>query len=107
MIEYTWRITGLTPREIDGREGVAAQIFFDLIGRDSASGREQVLKASVTPPLDGLSDDGFVALDDLTPEIVIGWLEALPFAAAWKAQVADALAEADDAPEVLPWDRGV
>jgi len=105
VIQFEWHITDLTPRTIDDTPDVATQIFFTLTGTDPVSGRSQSLQGSYTPPLDNLGD-GFVDYADLTPEIVTGWLDAMPFADDYKAQVAGALDEPVEVTPALPWASG-
>lgn len=103
-VRWQWDVHDLTPRTIDGIEGVATQIRFTLTGK--ANGRAESITGSWSPALDALGD-GLVEWADLTPKIVTGWLNKWPGAAALKAQITEALAEAPAEPEptlpALPW----
>lgn len=103
MIEFEWRIVHLKCCTHNGVPGVVEQVYFVLTGRDTETGREQGLHGSYTHDLAGVGDE-FVPHAELTPELVITWLEAMPTAEFYRSQIVAVLEQADDPLPALPWE---
>ena len=71
MTQYTWTITNLYTQTIDGKEDYVVNAIYDVVGVDgtysaSLSNTAQFSTANVS---------NFIPYEDLTNEIVIGWIQ--------------------------------
>jgi hypothetical protein len=75
MITYEWKITNLEYYpSLDGLNQVVSKIHFILIGRYEQYGSAKVGIQKLDT--DNLDPNKYVSYADLTPEVVISWLES-------------------------------
>lgn len=72
MTNYTWNVTTLWTKTIDGEQNYVVRAYYEVVGVDgtytaSLSGISQFSTASVSP---------FVPYEDLTNAIVVGWIQS-------------------------------
>lgn len=72
-ITYTWNVTGVKTRTEVGQEGFVFQTYWTKTGVDE-SGNEGVFVGAT--PLKPDTDAGFTPFEQLTEELVLGWIQA-------------------------------
>jgi hypothetical protein len=73
-ISYTWKITGLRAKDIsDDRKNTVVQTYWEKTGTDDQGNTGTFLGA--TPLEVDPEADSHVPFDELTEEIVIGWIQ--------------------------------
>lgn len=74
-ITYTWEITGIKTRNSGSFANAVVQTYWSKIGTDSDGNTAHF--AGATPfDADTIDPDNFTALDQLTEEMVLGWIQA-------------------------------
>jgi len=72
MINYTWKITNLWTKTIDGQQDYVVIAAYDVTGVDG----EFSSSLSNTAQFSTASVSSFVPYADLTEEIVLGWIQS-------------------------------
>lgn len=74
-ITYTWEVTGIKTRNTENFANAVVQTYWQKIGTDSDGNTAHF--AGATPfDADTIDPDNFTALDQLTEEMVLGWIQA-------------------------------
>ena len=78
MKNYIWQITNLYVKDIDGKIDYVVNTLFDVLGTDEVDGTEY----SYTLKMNNMSFEvsegsDYIPFEDLTNEIVIGWVKEL------------------------------
>jgi len=105
-MEHIWKINDLS-RTIS--DGVVTKVEFGLFSSVGTDPKFETRKFGTIEITGSPSDPGFVAYDDLTEEIVLGWVNSNIDEAAWEVELSSSLAEqvsnysAPTQEEGLPW----
>lgn len=74
-ITYTWEVTGIKTRNTADFTSAVVQTYWKKIGTDGDGNTAHF--AGATPfDADTIDPDNFTALDQLTEEMVLGWIQA-------------------------------
>lgn len=72
---YTWEVTGIKTRNANNFTNAVVQTYWKKIGTDE--GGNSAHFAGATPfDADTIDPDNFTALDQLTEEMVLSWIQA-------------------------------
>jgi len=111
-VSYSWKITQLTKKaSLSDLENVVVHCRWELKGIESTTGTSGTFSGATPLELDSSSSGSFVAFEDLTSDIVIGWLENIVVDNYWDhvtGVIADQIADVDDpvdelGEDSLPW----
>jgi len=75
-MNYTWKLTSLKRKDTDVAENIVVQTFWKKIGTD-ADGNVGEFSGATPFDLSSVDPDNFVSYEDLTEEIVIGWIQSV------------------------------
>ena len=75
-MNYTWKLTSLKRKNTDVAENIVVQTFWKKIGTD-ADGNVGEFSGATPFDLSSVDPDNFVSYEDLTEEIVIGWIQSV------------------------------
>ena len=74
-VTYTWEVTGIKTRNANNFTNAIVQTYWHKIGTDESGNTAHF--AGATPfDADTIDPDNFTALDQLTEEMVLGWIQA-------------------------------
>lgn len=73
-IEYTWAVTSMKVVDTVDLENVVIQTYWTKTGIDE-DGNEGIFTGATPLPYSSLDPENFVPYDQLTQEIVIGWIQ--------------------------------
>ena len=111
-VSYSWKITQLTKKaSVSDLDNVVVHCRWELTGTESTTGTTGKFSGATPLELDSNNTGSFVAFEDLTSDIVIGWLENIVVDNYWDhvvGVIADQIAVIDDPVEELnedglPW----
>ena len=74
-ITYTWEVTGIKTRNTDSFANAVVQTYWKKIGTDS-DGNAGTFSGATPFDADTIDPNNFTALDQLTEEMVLGWIQA-------------------------------
>lgn len=75
-LTYTWKLTGLKKQSGNTLDDVIVQTYWKVTGAD-ADGETGEFSGATPFKLDEVDPDNFTAYEDLTEEIVLGWIQAI------------------------------
>jgi hypothetical protein len=111
-ISYSWQITQLTKKpSLSDLDNVVVHCRWELIGTESTTGTTGQFSGATPLELDPDNTGSFVAFEDLTEEIVVGWLESIVVDDYWNhvtERIQEQIDKVDDPVEELessslPW----
>ena len=114
-VSYSWAVTQMTKKpQVDDVNDVVVHVRWNLTGTESTTGTQGSFPGATPFELDSDNTGSFVAFDDLTEEIVIGWLEDVVVDDYWNhvtERIQHQIDEIDDPVEELneeglPWATG-
>jgi len=74
-VTYTWEVTGIKTRNTDSFANAVVQTYWKKIGTDENGNTAHFVGA--TPfDADTIDPENFTALEQLTEEMVLGWIQA-------------------------------
>lgn len=77
MIEYTWKITGLKTKDIDGKPSAVVQTYWQKIGTDE-NGNQGTFAGATPFTVDPTDDSGpFKPFNELTEADIIAWIQTV------------------------------
>jgi hypothetical protein len=83
-VSYSWEITQLTKKPtLSDLDNVVVHCRWELIGTESTTGTIGKFNGATPLELDSENAEDFVAFEDLTKEIIVGWLEGIVVDAYW------------------------
>ena len=74
-VTYTWEITGIKTRNANNFTNAVVQTYWKKIGTDE-NGNTAFFAGATPFDADQIDPDNFTALDQLTEEMVLGWIQA-------------------------------
>jgi hypothetical protein len=74
-ITYTWKVDGIKTTEVAGEPNFVFQTYWDKTGTDELGNTGTFIGA--TPFKQDPSQSTFIPFDQLTEEIVLGWIQSL------------------------------
>jgi hypothetical protein len=96
-VSYSWEISQLTKKPtLSDLDNVVVHCRWELIGTESTTGTIGKFAGATPLELDPENTGSFVAFEDLTKEIVVGWLEGIVVEAYWD-HVTDSIQQQIDA----------
>jgi hypothetical protein len=75
-IAYTWKVTGLKTQDRGENNSAVVQTTWNKIGTDSL-GNEGVFSGATPFTVADVPQENFVPFDQLTEEIVLGWIKKI------------------------------
>jgi hypothetical protein len=75
-ITYTWKVSSLKKTNTSNLNDVIIQTSWNKIGTDE-DGNTGFFPGSSEFQLDTVDPDNFISYDDLTEEIILGWVQSL------------------------------
>ena len=114
-ISYSWAVTQMTKKpQIDDLSDVVVHVRWKLTGTESETGTEGSFPGATPFELDPDNTGSFVAFEDLTEEIVVGWLQNIVVDDYWDhvtERIQKQIDETDSPVEeldetALPWSTG-
>ena len=113
-IDYSWKVTQLTKKSASGLDNVIVHTRWKLTGTDTETGTSGDFPGATPFELDPANTGSFVAYEDLTEDIIIGWLQNVVVDDYWDhvtGSILQKISEIDDAEvrieeEQLPWVTG-
>jgi hypothetical protein len=111
-VSYSWKITQLTKKaSVSDLDNVVVHCRWELKGTESTTGTAGTFSGATPLELDPENTGSFVAYEDLTSEIIIGWLENIVVDTYWDhvtGVIAEQIGNTDDPSEEidvdsLPW----
>jgi hypothetical protein len=77
MIEYTWKITDLKTKDIDGKPSAVVQTYWQKIGTDE-NGNQGTFAGATPFTVDPTDDSGpFKPFNELTEADIIAWIQTV------------------------------
>ena len=77
MIEYSWKITGLKTKDIDGKPSAVVQTYWQKIGTDE-NGNQGTFAGATPFTVDPTDDSGpFKPFKELTEADIIAWIQTV------------------------------
>jgi hypothetical protein len=76
MINYTWKITSLKVKDEGLHKNAVVQTYWQKIGTDE-DGNEGTFTGATPFTSEDVPDGEFISFDELTEEIVIGWIQSI------------------------------
>lgn len=77
MIEYSWKITGLKTKDIDGKPSAVVQTYWQKIGTDE-NGNQGTFAGATPFTVDPTDDSGpFKPFNELTEADIIAWIQTV------------------------------
>lgn len=74
-MNYTWKLTSLKRKNFQDLNNVVVQTYWQKIGTDE-DGNEGIFVGATPFSLGTVDSENFVQYEDLTEEIVLGWIQA-------------------------------
>lgn len=75
MIEYTWKITGLKTKDIDGKPSAICQTYWQKTGTDE-NGNQGTFQGATPFTIDATDTSGpFKPFDELTEDDILTWIK--------------------------------
>jgi hypothetical protein len=114
-VTYSWAVTQMTKKpQVNDATDVVVHVRWNLTGTESTTGTTGNFPGATPFELDPDNTGSFVAFEDLTEEIVIGWLENVVVDDYWNhvtERIQHQIDEIDDpaeelSEEALPWSTG-
>lgn len=111
-VSYSWKITQLTKKpSVSDLDNVVVHCRWELTGTESTTGTTGTFNGATPLELDPDNTGSFVAYEDLTSDIIVGWLENIVVDTYWDhvtEVIAEQIAKTDDpeeevAEDALPW----
>lgn len=75
-MNYTWKITGLKRADSPTLKNIIVQTYWTKIGTDE-DGNQGTFQGATPFDFSTVDPDNFVKYEDLTEEIVLGWIQKL------------------------------
>lgn len=75
-MEYTWEVTDMKTVNADGVENAVIQTYWKKTGTD-AEGNQGTFTGATPFAISSINPDDFIPYDQLTEEIVLGWIQAI------------------------------
>ena len=76
-ITYTWKITGLKTKDVDGKPSAVVQTYWQKIGTDE-NGNEGSFQGATPFTVDPTDNSGpFIPFSELTEDDVIAWIKTV------------------------------
>lgn len=76
-ITYTWKITGLKTKDVDGKPSAVVQTYWQKIGTDE-NGNEGTFSGATPFTVDPTDDSGpFIPFSELTESDIISWVQTV------------------------------
>ena len=75
-MNYTWKLTSLKRKDTDVAQNIVVQTFWKKIGTD-ANGNVGEFSGATPFDLSTVDPDNFVSYEDLTEEMVLGWIQSI------------------------------
>ena len=75
-MNYTWELTNLKRKNTDVARNIVVQTFWKKIGTD-ANGNVGEFSGATPFDLSTVDPDNFVSYEDLTEEMVLGWIQSI------------------------------
>jgi len=83
-ISYSWKITQMTKKSsVSDLDNVVVHCRWELTGTDSTTGTSGTFHGATPFEIDSDNTGSFVAYEDLTAELVTGWLENIVVDTYW------------------------
>jgi hypothetical protein len=73
---YTWAVTGMKGIDLPNEPNAIIQTYWTKTGIDE-QGNEGVFSGATPFPPSSIDPDNFIPYDQLTEEIVLGWIQAV------------------------------
>jgi hypothetical protein len=114
-VSYSWAITQMTKKpQVNDINDVVVHVRWTLTGTESETGTQGSFPGATPFELDPDNTGSFVAFEDLTEEIVVGWLQGVVVDDYWNhvtERIQKQIDETDDPVEELnegglPWSTG-
>jgi hypothetical protein len=114
-VSYSWAITQMTKKpQVNDINDVVVHVRWTLTGTESETGTQGSFPGATPFELDPDNTGSFVAFEDLTEEIVVGWLQGVVVDDYWNhvtERIQQQIDETDDPVEELnedglPWSTG-
>jgi hypothetical protein len=75
-MQYTWEVTDMKTLNADGVENAVVQTYWKKTGTND-KGVEGVFSGATPFPISSINPEDFIPYDQLTEEIVLGWIQAV------------------------------
>ena len=75
-VTYTWEVTGIKTRNAGDFTNAVVQTYWKKIGTDE-NGNTAFFAGATPFDADQIDPDNFTALEQLTEEMVLGWIQGL------------------------------
>jgi hypothetical protein len=75
-ITYTWEVTSIKTRNVNDFTNAIVQTYWKKIGTDE-NGNTGTFSGATPFDADTIDPDNFTAFDQLTEEMVLGWIQAV------------------------------
>lgn len=75
-MEYTWKVTDMKTIDVDGVQNAVIQTYWEKKGTDE-NGNEGTFAGATPFPVSSIDPEDFIPFEDLTEEIVLGWIESV------------------------------
>jgi hypothetical protein len=102
---YTWAVTGMKGIDLPNEPNAIIQTYWTKTGVDE-QGNEGVFSGATPFPPSSIDPDTFIPYDQLTEEIVLGWIQAVvvgSYAEHVDAQIQKQIDQLKVKDEPLPW----
>jgi hypothetical protein len=102
---YTWKVTGMKGIDLPNEPNAIIQTYWTKTGVDE-QGNEGVFSGATPFPPSSIDPDNFIPYDQLTEEIVLGWIQAVvvgSYAEHVDAQIQKQIDALKVKEEPLPW----
>jgi len=73
---YTWKVTGLKAIDLPNEPNAVIQTYWTKTGTDE-EGNEGMFPGATPFPSSSIDPENFIPFDQLTEEIVLGWIQAV------------------------------
>ncbi len=76
MKNYTWTVDSLYTKDIEGEKNYVVDVMFTVSGEEEVDGKIYSSELDSNPlSFDASKKEDFISYDDLTNEIVVGWIK--------------------------------
>lgn len=75
-MNYTWKLTGLKRKDSSNLKNIIVQTYWEKIGTDD-KGNVGSFYGATPFDLSSVDPNNFIAYEDLTEEIIIGWIQSV------------------------------
>ena len=102
---YTWAVTGMKGIDLPTEPNAIIQTYWTKTGVDE-QGNEGMFSGATPFPVSSIDPDNFIPYDQLTEEIVLGWIQAVvvdSYAEHVDAQIQKQIDALKIKEEPLPW----